>query len=61
MMKLKTATPIILLGALIGLLGIYLISGICNDFDIDFDLGTYLDENWNDTQKRPYNLHGLDD
>jgi hypothetical protein len=61
MMKLKTATPIILLGALIGLLGIYLISGICNDFDIDFDLGTYLDENWNTTQKRPYNLHGLDD
>ena len=33
-MKLKTATPIILLGALIGLLGIYLISDICNDFDM---------------------------
>ena len=60
-MKLKTDTPVILLGALIGLLGIYLISGICNDFDIDFDLGTYLEENWNTTQKRPYNLHGLDD
>ena len=60
-MKLKTDTPIILLGALIGLLGIYLISGICNDFDIDFDLGTYLEENWNTTRKRPYNLHGLDD
>mgnify|MGYP003635692552 FL=1 len=34
MMKLKTATPLILLGILIGLLGIYLISGICNDFDM---------------------------
>ena len=33
-MKLKTATPLILIGILIGLLGIYLISGICNDFDM---------------------------
>ena len=33
-MKIKTAAPLILLGALIGLLGIYLISGICNDFDM---------------------------
>ena len=33
-MKLKTTTPLILLGILIGLLGIYLISGVCNDFDM---------------------------
>ena len=33
-MKLKTATPIILLGALIGFLGIYLISGVCKDFNM---------------------------
>ena len=33
-MKLKTATPMILLGIRNGLLGIYLISGICNDFDM---------------------------
>ena len=33
-MKLKTATPIILLGTLIGFLGIYLISGVCKDYDM---------------------------
>ena len=49
----------ILMIAMIGFLGIYLITYACKDFDID--LGTYLEENWNTTQKRPYNLHGLDD
>ena len=39
----------------------YLMYGVLCDYDIDFDMGTYLDENWNATQKRPYNLHGLDD
>jgi len=24
------------------------------------DTGEYLDENWNDTVKRPYDLHGLE-
>ena len=39
----------------------YLMYGVLCDYDINFDMGTYLDENWSDTQKRPYNIHGLDD
>ena len=33
-MKLKNTLPLILLGALIGFLGIYLISGVCEDYDM---------------------------
>jgi hypothetical protein len=39
----------------------YIMYGVLCDYDINFDMGTYLDENWSDTQKRPYNIHGLDD
>ena len=39
----------------------YLMYGVLYEYDINLDLGTYLDEHWTDTQKRPYNLHGLDD
>jgi len=60
-MKLKNTLPLILMIFMIGFLGIYLITYACKDFDINIDLGTYLDENWNTTQKRPYNIHGLDD
>jgi len=33
-MKLKNTLPLILLGALIGFLGIYYISDICEDYDM---------------------------
>jgi hypothetical protein len=51
---------------LVGILAVmafygYIMYGVLCEFDIDFDMGTYLDENWTDTQKRPYNIHGLDD
>ena len=39
----------------------YLMYGVLYEYDINLDLGTYLDEHWTSTQKRPYNLHGLDD
>jgi hypothetical protein len=47
----------------------YLMYGVLCEFDIGQEVNwyfaddgeTYLDENWSDTQKRPYNIHGLDD
>jgi len=41
---------------------------ICREYNYDteecldehHDTGKYLDENWNDTTKRPYDLHGLE-
>ena len=33
-MKLKNTLPLILIGALIGFLGIYYISDICEDYDM---------------------------
>ena len=41
---------------------LYAVSQCMNkSFDTyDNETGEYLDENWNDTTKRPFNIHGLD-
>ena len=58
---IKTITYfLIVITAILAFYG-YLMYGVLYEYDINLDLGTYLDENWTDTQKRPYNLHGLDD
>ena len=41
---------------------LYAVSQCMNkSFDTyDNETGEYLDENWNDTTKRPFDIHGLD-
>jgi hypothetical protein len=47
----------ILFSILTGVIGV-MIYPIYREYDWDYD---YLEENWFDTTKRPFNIHGLDE
>ena len=58
--KYKHILLYITLGIALSLCASYLLYDVFCEFDIEMEDVNFLDENWNDTQKRPYDPHGLD-
>ena len=59
MKKLRKTIPFILLAIAVGVLSAYMLFTVFCEYGLD-DVN-FLDENWNDTVKRPYDPHGLDE
>ena len=59
MRKLRNTIPYILLAIAVGVLSAYMLFIVFCEYGLD-DVN-FLDENWNDTVKRPYDPHGLDE
>ena len=60
-MKYKHILLYITLGIALSLCASYLLYDVFCEFDIEMEDVNFLDENWNDTVKRPYDPHGLDE
>ena len=59
-MNYKDYLLFLLLGVVTCLLVTYLLRDVFYDYHIDSEDLNFLQENWTDTTKRPYNIHGLD-